>query len=112
MATATKRKSKRARSSKTKLQPLGDRVVVRRDESLGTTAGGILLPDSAQDKPARGVVMSVGDGRLLEDGSRGALQVKVGDHVLFNSYSGESFKVDDDELLLMREDEIFAVIEA
>jgi chaperonin GroES len=94
-----------------KLQPLGDRVVVERDESEEVTSGGIVLPDSAQDKPARGVVVSVGDGRLLDDGSRSALQVKVGDRVIFSSYAGEMFKVDDDELLLMREDDILAVVE-
>jgi len=94
-----------------KLQPLGDRVVVERDESEEVTAGGIVLPDSAKDKPARGVVVSIGDGRLLDDGTRGALQVKVGDRVIFSSYAGESFKVNEDELLLMREDDILAVIE-
>ena len=107
MATATKSKSK----SKIKLQPLGDRVVVEREDAETTTAGGIVLPDSAQDKPARGVVVSIGDGKLLDDGSRSTLQVKKGDRVIFNSYSGETFKVGDDELLLMREDEILAVIE-
>ena len=105
MATATKAKKK------VQLQPLGDRVVVERDDAESTTAGGIVLPDSAKDKPARGKVVSVGEGRLLDDGSRGKMQVKVGDRVIFNSYSGESFKVGDDELLLMREDEILAVIE-
>ena len=105
MATATKKKSK------VKLQPLGDRVVVQREESEEKTAGGILLPDSAQDKPARGKIVSVGNGKLLDDGSRGELQVKVGDRVIFSSYAGETFKVDDEELLLMREDDILAVIE-
>ncbi len=109
MATATKTKSKR--QTKIKLQPLGDRVVVRRDESEEKTAGGILLPDTAKDKPARGHVVSVGDGRMLDNGDRAPLQVKVGDHVLFSSYAGETFKVEDEELLLMREDEILAVIE-
>ena len=94
-----------------KLQPLGDRVVVERDESEDVTAGGIVLPDSAKDKPARGVVVSIGDGKLLDDGTRGALQVKVGDRVIFSSYAGESFKVNEDELLLMREDDILAVID-
>lgn len=94
-----------------KLQPLGDRVVVERDESEEVTAGGIVLPDSAQDKPARGVVVSIGDGRLLDDGTRGGLQVKVGDRVIFSSYAGESFKVNEEEMLLMREDDILAVIE-
>ncbi|MEC9002657.1 MAG: co-chaperone GroES [Planctomycetota bacterium] len=107
MGTATKKKSKR----RIKLQPLGDRVVVEREASEDVTAGGIVLPDSAQDKPARGTVVSIGDGRLLPDGNRSELQVVVGDRVIFNSYAGESFQVDDDELLLMREDDILAVIE-
>jgi chaperonin GroES len=105
MATATDKKKK------IKLQPLGDRVVIERDESEETTAGGIVLPDSAQDKPARGRVVSVGSGRLLDDGSRSEIQVKVGDRVIFSSYAGETFKIDDDELLLMREDDILAVID-
>lgn len=107
MATATKKKSQ----SRVKLEPLGDRVVLERDESEEKTAGGILLPDSAQDKPARGRVVSVGDGKLLDDGSRGELQVKVGDRVLFSSYAGETLQINDQELLLMREDDILAVIE-
>ena len=94
-----------------KLQPLGDRVVLTRDESEEVTAGGIVLPDSAKDKPARGTVVSVGDGRVLDDGTRSELQVKVGDRVIFSSYAGETFKVDAQELLLMREDAILAVID-
>jgi chaperonin GroES len=105
MATATKKKSK------LKLQPLGDRVVLEREESEERTTGGILLPDSAQDKPARGRIVSVGNGRLLEDGSRAEIQVKVGDRVIFSSYAGETFTVDDEELLLMREEDILAVID-
>ena len=93
-----------------KLQPLGDRVVVRRDESEEKTAGGIFLPDSAKDKPARGVVVSLGDGRLLDDGTRSSFTVKEGDRVLFLSYAGEEFKFGDDEYLLMRESDILAVI--
>lgn len=107
MGTATKKKSTR----RIKLQPLGDRVVVEREASEAVTAGGIVLPDSAKDKPARGTIVSVGDGRLLEDGTRGQIQVAVGDRVIFNSYAGESFEVDDNEFLLMREDDILAVIE-
>ncbi len=94
-----------------KLQPLGDRVVIKREESESTTAGGIVLPDSAKDKPARGSVVSIGNGRLLDDGTRATLQVKVGDRVVFSSYAGEAFKVDEEELLLMREDDLLAVIE-
>ena len=69
------------------------------------------MPETAKDKPARGVVISVGSGRLLDDGTRSEMQVKVGERVLFSSYAGETFKVGDDELLLMREDDILAVIE-
>jgi chaperonin GroES len=108
MATATKTKSK----GKIRLQPLGDRVVVERDESEEVTAGGIVLPDSAKDAPARGRVLAVGNGKLTNEGKRTALQVKVDDHVIFSSYAGEKFETQDGaELLLMREDDILAVIE-
>jgi chaperonin GroES len=105
MATATKKKGKVA------LQPLGDKVVVAREESLGTTAGGIFLPDSAQDKPSRGTIIAIGTGQLLDDGSRGEMQVKKGDRVLFTSYAPEVIKLDDEEYLLMSESDILAVIE-
>jgi len=107
MSTGTKKKS----TKKIQLQPLGDRVVVQREASEERTAGGIVLPDTAKDKPARGTVISVGNGKLLDDGTRGAMQVKVGDRVVFSSYAGEAFKVEDEELLLMREDDIFAVLD-
>lgn len=109
MATATKEK----KSAKTplKLQPLGDRVVVKRESSEERTAGGIVLPDSAKEKPQRGTIEAVGNGKLLDDGSRGQLQVKIGDRVLFTSWAGETFKVGDEELLLMREEDILAVLE-
>jgi len=94
-----------------KLQPLGDRLVVEREESEEVTPGGIVLPDTAKDKPARGKVVSVGDGRLLDDGTRAEFQVKVGDRVWFSSYAGEEFKLGDRELLLMREEDVLAVIE-
>jgi chaperonin GroES len=92
-----------------KLQPLGDRVVVERAESEQKTAGGIVLPDTAKEKPTRGTIVSVGDGRMLKDGKKVPLQVKVGDEVLFTSYSGEQFKLGERELLLMREEDILAV---
>ena len=111
MSVGTKDKKKAASKGAVKLQPLGDRVVVEREASEERTAGGIVLPDSAKNKPARGRVVSVGDGKLLEDGKRGALQVKVGDRVLFSSYAGDEFKINDEELLLMREDDILAIIE-
>ena len=107
MATATKKKAK----TRVNLQPLGDRLVVQRDESEETTAGGIVLPDTAKDKPARGIVLSVGDGRMLKDGSRAEMQVKEGDRILFTSYGPEELTVGDQELLLMREDDVLAIID-
>jgi chaperonin GroES len=93
------------------LQPLGDRVVVEREEAKDKTAGGIVLPDTAKDKPQKGKVLAVGDGRITKDGKRRDLQVKVGDHVLFTSYAGDEFKINGDKkVLLMREDDILAII--
>ncbi len=104
MAAAVKEKAK------IKLVPLGDRLVVQREASEERTAGGILLPDSAKDKPTRGKIISVGDGRILDDGSRAPLQVKAGDKVLFTSYAGEQIEVDGEEYLLMSEGEVLAVL--
>jgi chaperonin GroES len=93
------------------LKPLGDRVVVEREEAKDTTAGGIVLPDTAKDKPQKGKVVAVGDGRITKDGKRRELQVKVGEQVLFTSYAGEEFKLDGEKkVLLMREEDILAVI--
>ena len=97
--------------AQTRLRPLDDRVVVEPMEAESKTAGGIVLPDSAKEKPQRGVIESVGNGKLLDNGSRGKLQVEVGDRVLFTSWAGETFKIGDDELLLMREEDILAVLE-
>jgi chaperonin GroES len=95
-----------------RIQPLGDRVVVERDEAKEKTAGGIVLPDTAKDKPQRGKVIAVGDGRITKDGTRRPLQVKAGDQVLFTSYAGDEFKLNGEKkVLLMREDDILAVIE-
>ena len=105
MATATKKKAK------VTLQPLGDKVVVEREESQTKTAGGIVLPDSAKDKPSRGTIIAIGTGKLLDDGTRGSLQVKKGDRVLFTSYAPEAINIGDDEYLLMSETDILAVIE-
>ncbi len=108
--------AKKARSEKESgggpinLQPLGDRVVIEREESEEVTAGGILLPDTAKDKPARGKVVSVGDGRLLKDGKRAPFQVKVGDRVVFTSYGGDEFKLGERQFLLMREEDILAIL--
>lgn len=107
MATAAKKKTK----SKVKLEPMGDKVVVEREVLSDVTAGGILLPDSAKDKPSRGTIVAVGPGKVLDDGSRGELQVKVGDRVLFTSYAPETIEFDDQELLLMSESDLLAVIE-
>mgnify|MGYP003638893715 FL=1 len=105
MATATKKKSK------VRLQPMGERIVVQRVESEETTAGGIVLPDSAREKPARGTVVAIGSGKLLDDGSRAKSQLKEGEQVLFSSYAGETVEIDDVEYLLMREDDVLAVVE-
>ncbi len=93
------------------LKPLGDRVVVEREEAKDTTAGGIVLPDTAKDKPQKGKVLAVGDGRITKDGKRRDLQVKVGDVVLFTSYAPEEIKLTGGgKVLLMREDDILAVL--
>ncbi len=94
-----------------KLRPLHDRVIVKRVEEEKLSAGGIVIPDSAAEKPIRGKVLSVGNGKVLENGEIRALDVKAGDTVLFGKYSGTEVKVDGDELLVMREDDIMAVIE-
>lgn len=104
-ATATKKKTK------IKLQPLGDKVVVERADSVDVTAGGIVLPESAKDKPSRGTIVAIGTGKTLDDGSRGEMQVKVGDQVLFTSYAPETIELNDEEYLLMSEADILAVIE-
>jgi chaperonin GroES len=95
-----------------KVQPLGDRVVVEREEAKATTAGGIVLPDTAKDRPQKGKVVAVGDGRTTKDGKKRPLQVKIGDSVIFTSYAGDEFKLDGDKkVLLMREDDILAIVE-
>lgn len=93
-----------------KITPLGDRVVVKREEASEKTAGGILLPDSAKDKPQRGTVLAVGPGKLNKKGEYVALDVKVGDTVLFTSWAGDEFKSGTDEVLLMRAGDILAVV--
>ena len=93
------------------LKPLNDRIVVKRIEEEQTTAGGIIIPDSAKEKPIRGEVLAVGNGKVLDDGSRRPLDVKAGDKILFGKYAGTDVKVEGEELLIMREDEVLAVIE-
>ncbi len=94
-----------------KLKPLNDRVVVKRIEEEQKTAGGIIIPDTAKEKPIQGEVIAVGNGKIMDDGSRRPLDVKVGDRVLYSKYAGTDIKVEDEELLIMREDDILAIIE-
>lgn len=93
----------------TKIKPLGNRVLIKRSKAP-TTKGGILLPDSAQEKPKEGTVIAVGPGKLDEHGKRDTMQVKVGDLVLFSAYSGTEVKGDDEELLIISEEEILGVL--
>ncbi|MFN0052138.1 MAG: co-chaperone GroES [Planctomycetales bacterium] len=92
-----------------KLIPLYDRVVLKREEALSKTSGGIVLPDTAKDKPQKGTVVAVGDGHVTRDGKRHPLTLKVGDHVIFSSYAGDEISLGDDELLLLRESDVLAV---
>jgi chaperonin GroES len=95
-----------------KIRPLHDRVVVRRIEDERTTPGGIVIPDSAAEKPMQGEILAVGNGKVSENGEIRPLDVKVGDKVLFGKYSGTEVKVGGDEVLVMREDDIMGVIES
>jgi chaperonin GroES len=94
------------------LRPLHDRVIVKRMEEERLSAGGIVIPDSATEKPVRGEIVAAGNGKILDSGEKRALDVQVGDTVLFGKYSGTEVKVDGDELLVMREEDIMAVIES
>jgi chaperonin GroES len=95
-----------------KIRPLHDRVIVRRLEEERKSAGGIVIPDSAKEKPVQGEVIAVGTGKILEDGKVRPLDVKAGDKVLFGKYSGTEVKIGDEELLVMREEDIMGVVEA
>ena len=94
-----------------KIRPLHDRVIVKRVEEEKKSAGGIIIPDAAAEKPVQGVVKAVGKGKILENGEVRPLDLKVGDKVLFGKYSGQSVKVEGEELLVMREEDIMAVVE-
>jgi len=94
-----------------KIRPLGEKVLVKRLEAEQVTRGGIVLPDSAKEKPQRGTVLAVGDGRMLDDGTRAKFQVKKGDKVLFSSYGGTEVKVAGEEYLLMDETDILAILD-
>jgi chaperonin GroES len=94
-----------------KLRPLQDRILVQRVEEETTTKGGIIIPDTAKEKPAEGKVTAVGNGKLSEDGKRIALEVKKGDRILFGKYSGTEVKISGEEYLIMREDDVLGIID-
>ena len=94
-----------------KLRPLNDKIIVKRTEAEKKTKGGIVLPDTAKEKPKEGKVIAVGKGRMLENGKRAPFQVKVGDRVIFTSYAGSEIKVGGAEMLIMSEEDVLAVIE-
>jgi len=94
-----------------KLRPLQDRILVQRVEEETTTSGGIIIPDTAKEKPAEGKVVAVGNGKIAEDGKRIALEVKKGDRILFGKYSGTEVKVSGEEYLIMREDDVLGIID-
>ena len=94
-----------------KIRPLHDRVIVKREDEERKSPGGIVIPDTAAEKPIRGKIVAVGKGKILENGSVRPLDLKVGDKILFGKYGGTEVKVDGDELLVMREEDIFAVVE-
>ena len=94
-----------------KLRPLNDRILVKRVEEETKTKGGIIIPDTAKEKPAEGKIISVGNGKLADDGKRIALELKAGDRVLFGKYSGTEVKIEGEEYLIMREDDVLGVIE-
>jgi chaperonin GroES len=95
-----------------KIRPLHDRVIVKRLEEERTSPGGIVIPDSAAEKPVQGKIMAVGKGKILEDGTVRALDVKVGDRILFGKYSGTEVKIDGEDLVVMREEDVMAIFEA
>ena len=98
-------------ADKLKIRPLHDRVIIQRLDAETKTPGGIVIPDSAAEKPIRGKVIAVGKGKILENGTVRALDVKVGDHILFGKYSGTEVKIDGEERLIIREDDVLGVIE-
>jgi chaperonin GroES len=100
-----------ASASSTKLRPLGDRVVIKPTPREEMTKSGIVLPDTAKEKPQEGVILSVGPGRFLDDGTREKMDVKKGDKVLYAKYAGTEFKVDSDELLILSQKDILAIVE-
>jgi chaperonin GroES len=100
---------KESASKRCSIVPLGDRVVLKREDASSTTAGGIVLPDTAKDKPQKGTVIAVGNGHVTRDGKRHPLSVDAGDRVIFSSYAGDEISIGDEEYLLLRESDILAV---
>ena len=94
-----------------KIKPLQDRLVIKRIEEEGKTKGGIIIPDSAKEKPQEGLVVAVGDGKMLESGKKAPMTVKPGDKILFGKYSGSEIKIDGEEHLIMREDDVLGIVE-
>jgi chaperonin GroES len=94
-----------------KLRPLGDKILIKRVEAESKTKSGIVLPDSAKEKPKRGKIISLGDGKRLESGERAPWNVKKGDEVIFTSYAGTEIKIDGEELMIMSEDDVLAIVE-
>jgi len=94
-----------------KLKPLQDRILVQRIEEEKTTKGGIIIPDTAKEKPAEGKVVAVGNGKVAEDGKRSALEIKKGDRILFGKYAGTEVKIEGEEYLILREDDVLGIIE-
>ena len=110
MAKAKKAKKAKKASASPKIRPLGAKVLVKRLEAEEMTSGGIVLPDTAKEKPQKGTVIAVGQGKLLDDGSRAKFQVAKGDRVIFASYAGTDIKVGDEDCLLMDESDILAIL--
>jgi chaperonin GroES len=94
-----------------KVRPLHDRLLVRRIEEKETAKGGIIIPDTAKEKPQEGEVLAVGNGKILENGTKVALDIKVGDKILFGKYSGSEVKIEDDEYLILREEDVLAILD-
>jgi len=111
MAKAGSKKSKQSKKKGPDIRPLGAKVLIERLDAEETTAGGIVLPDTAKEKPQRGTVLAVGDGALLDSGERSKLQVKIGDKVLFASYGGTEIKIGGVEYLLMDESDVLAILD-
>ena len=93
-----------------KIRPLADRIVVKRTKEEEKTKGGIIIPDTAKEKPVEGTVVAVGNGKILKDGKQRPLDVKVGDRILFGKYTGSEVKIDGEELVMLREDDVLAVV--